>query len=93
MSEPLEPGWLQRVAAKAHQEVNHWPEWMRERMGERDLLLLLREAREHVMSPAEVRSQAVSFVYGNLKLSGWKGTRRDVEQAAEALEIGNVEGL
>lgn len=34
---------------------------------------------------ARKREQAISFAYGNLKLSGWQGTREDIEKAADEL--------
>ena len=41
------------------------------------------------LSPEELREMdrisAISFVYGNLKLSGWTGTKDDVEREYERM--------
>lgn len=50
--------------------------------GDVELAELLKLARRRgPMTEREQREQVISFVYGNLKLSGWLGTLDDVAQA------------
>lgn len=46
---------------------------------------LLEAARNHVWTEEEKHQHAISFAYGNLKLSGWEGTREDIEREADKL--------
>ena len=84
----LEPGWLQRQIKTTHEDTQTWPEWMRREggLGPRDLELALERARAHIATPEERKQFAISFAYGNLKVSGWKGERADIERAAEGME-------
>src|SRR5690606_22508806 len=48
-----------------------------------ELLRLLEEARNHVMTPAEIYEQRISFVYGNLSIENDKITKGMVRKWVE----------
>lgn len=56
-----------------------------ERVKSKELDRLLKEARDHVMTPAEIWDQRISFTYGQLMDCAPEITQEQVERQAEAI--------